>query len=345
MSASKLNNIVRTALNYAHIIINLVESPLNKTTDMNQFKNWLMEETEDDIDQKKVVLGWCAGKNFKEHFENANRLLLTRRRHTSWKEKINEGTYEDKYETYWTEIESAAIIKYMLQHNNIDVSEFIWEVDSIMTKRNQKKNTLYLIGQPNSGKTKILESIYETCKYRGTVTSALKHNNFPFNDAINCEVLQADEFSWSIMHTPTILKVLEGSSVYVSVKNKSKQALERTPMLISGNQPLQMNDVNAARAITVRLVQYRFRSNDVYERILDKKLHPGAWKILMDWQEDDMATTRQDLNYEMDHVLDGILNGSEVRLMEEQSSQRCAVCCEKIKDCLCYDKENVDPSK
>lgn len=127
-----------------------------------------------------------------------------------------------------------------------------------------KKNTFYLHGPANTGKTMFAESICKMVKLFGNVN----HNNlnFPFNDCHNKAVLWWEECCMLENYVEAAKCILGGSGVRVDRKGQDSVLIQKTPIVVTSNNDItQVCSKNAttelhAAAIRARCLMFKFNS-------------------------------------------------------------------------------------
>lgn len=117
---------------------------------------------------------------------------------------------------------------------NIDLSEFALSVYNLLNEIDLKKNCLKIWGTPNSGKTLIARLLCDpfiSC-YANNHGSELEFffSNFLSKSIISCEELFATPAT-----AEDLKSILSGKMLDISKKYQEKQALVRTPIVVTSN--------------------------------------------------------------------------------------------------------------
>lgn len=146
--------------------------------------------------------------------------------------------------------------------NNIDIQEFCKSVISVLNKTEFKKNTLRLVGVPNSCKTLIANCICEPfiCCYNNNHGS---ENEFYLSNMLNKSIVLCEELYITIATCEDFKSILGGQVIDIAKKYNEKQMLCRTPMVITTNHKLfgrgHLGGVDES-ALRIRCYNYNFIS-------------------------------------------------------------------------------------
>ena len=188
---------------------------------------------------------------------------------------------------------------------------------------NGKRNTIYMCGRANSGKTTIIEllSAFYHAWEIGRAQPQSAQSNFFLQDLVGKRLFHADEILATPLNIDTLKLLLEGNKDLASdVKYGDKETIIPRPVLIGTNDPLWINFSTAAEPILARceflqvkrpLPKLRYikpKDQDILKYVL-QKLYYYAFdgKSYQTWAMDleiekamnDYLTQEPDFNLEM----------------------------------------------
>ena len=100
----------------------------------------------------------------------------------------------------------------------------------------QKKNTLYLQGTSNAGKTYVLESLVP---HKDKVGQHITSRDFCFQECINKPVIMINELTLQNQTESEQYKnILGGEPTYINLKNRNAELLYRKPVFLTSNLPI-----------------------------------------------------------------------------------------------------------
>ena len=110
------------------------------------------------------------------------------------------------------------------------------EVYSILRMYHPKKNTLYLQGTSNAGKTYVLESLVP---HKDKVGQHITSRDFCFQECINKPVIMINEITLQNQTESEQYKnILGGEPTYINLKNRNAELLYRKPVFFTSNLPI-----------------------------------------------------------------------------------------------------------
>ena len=122
------------------------------------------------------------------------------------------------------------------REQGMDTLEFIMEVYSILRMYHPKKNTLYLQGTSNAGKTYVLESLVPR---KDKVGQHITSRDFCFQECINKPVIMINELTLQNQTESEQYKnILGGEPTYINLKNRNAELLYRKPVFLTSNLPI-----------------------------------------------------------------------------------------------------------
>lgn len=135
------------------------------------------------------------------------------------------GEYNEKH---------SELLNMIFERNRISKSRWVRDLCNVLNECDQKKNTLFMFGTPNSGKTLLCRLICEafTCGYISLQGCA---GVFYFESALNKSILGIDEL-WVIPGNADTWKcILGGNEFDCPKKNMVAQRMARTPCIVTSN--------------------------------------------------------------------------------------------------------------
>lgn len=148
------------------------------------------------------------------------------------------------------------------------VSDFVHFLYRLLDRKSGKKNCLYLIGPPSSGKTYFTRMIKEALITSGQMLNMNRNSNFPFNNCINKRVLLWDEPSFDPSAIETLKTLFSGDETVANRKYADFEIITRTPVIVTAN----MNVFPRDDAFDCRIERIRFKQAPM---LMNRKyLHP-----------------------------------------------------------------------
>ncbi len=174
----------------------------------------------------------------------------------------------------------------ILEHNNLDFFDFFKVCLLTMDMKIPKKNCLLILGEPNAGKTLILESLARCALFYVNKSNFDQKSNFTFADLVGNRCALFNEPYITDSHVNTMKNILEGCTTTVDVKYAAGSALEGMPILITTNVELGMyltskKDTHQ-RAFDSRCSKFRFKE---YPDLVKcpGKIHPAVWFVVANY--------------------------------------------------------------
>lgn len=155
--------------------------------------------------------------------------------------------------------DSLAFFEIICNHNGIKRENLVRDVFTVCDKRRPKQNAIAFIGPPNAGKTLLADSIVKSFVYYGNLQNMNGLSTFEFAPAMHQRIILVNEPRVTDKTVEQFKNILEGHSVTIDEKFKSPQNLERTPIVIAGNNNLVLfttqREINLA-AVRARCFWY-----------------------------------------------------------------------------------------
>lgn len=128
------------------------------------------------------------------------------------------------------------------QYGENGVKDFLNRLLDITEKRIPKKNTMFILGRANCGKTWFINMIAAFYINVGNVKNYVRGQNFPFNDCVNRRLLIWNEPSVMLSAMDTLKQLTEGDHISVAVKYHGDTVLQRTPIIFTSNHQIFKSD-------------------------------------------------------------------------------------------------------
>lgn len=158
-------------------------------------------------------------------------------------------------------IKENKVIK-LCHHQNYDPRYVAHTLCCWLAGKLGKKNTIYLYGPANTGKTMFAEAL---CKMVGLFGNVNHNNlNFPFNDCHNKAILWWEECCMLESYVEAAKCIMGGSGVRVDRKGQDSVLIQKTPIVVTSNNDItQVCSKNAttdlhAAAIRARCIMFKF---------------------------------------------------------------------------------------
>lgn len=178
--------------------------------------------------------------------------------------------------------ESTELLKDWCKFQNIDPTQFLRDIYDLMDQKLRKKNTLYLRGAPNSGKSYIARSLCKASRFFGQISQGTAGYAFMWQDCLNKRLIEINEPYIDDCMIEQLKMVMEGLGCFVHKKNCADDWLRPTPVIVTSN-PTLWTRLSHEEAIRPRLIRY-YENLKEFKRLkyVTGDLHPGCWKQLYD---------------------------------------------------------------
>lgn len=208
--------------------------------------------------QDPFATNFLANRNLKELFENTRTHYLAKRKFSHSIEEIlvKYFTKDPYYKKCF-----CPIIEY-LKIEEIDIIDF--EVKFSMWLRcNSKKNTICLVGQPDTGKTFFLSTLHQNFRFANRLA---QDGIFTYSNALNADIIYHEEPFIEQVTAEAAKLVYEGNpSTTVCRKNLPVARLnKKIPVLISTNHEVYKYITAQAKAFDARMHKFypKYRLNN-----------------------------------------------------------------------------------
>lgn len=169
------------------------------------------------------------------------------------------------------------LLKFQFNNDKILVRSFLLNVYNVINKLVPKKNTVFVLSEPNGGKNFFFDVFIHFLINFGQMGNFNRYCNFPLMECVNRRVIIWNEPLMEPSAAETLKMVLGGDTVNAKVKFQSDAVITRTPVFVLSNSDIFPKD-NAFRS---RMFCYRWRECTFLKKY-KKKPHPlSAYNILL----------------------------------------------------------------
>lgn len=183
-----------------------------------------------------------------------------------------------------------ALLNWQYGQDSTVIEEFLQDLYNILDRRLQKTNTMFILGEPNSGKNFFFDAVVQSCVNYGIICNWNRYNSFPLQDCPNRRVLMWNEPNFEDGVTETLKMLFGGDQCPARIKYEGDAVIQRTPIIVlSNNDCFPKNE-----AFRTRLIKEKWMACPQLKD-LTKKPHPLAiYYLLARW---DIIKWRE-LNYD-----------------------------------------------
>lgn len=176
-------------------------------------------------------------------------------------------------------------ISYKVDKKNLDwqlpLFSFIRQLIIFLDKKSGKKNCMYFISPPSSGKTFFWDCIRDYLLCHGNMTNWNRYERFPLQMLVDKRVGFWNEPNCEPNAIEDLKKVLGGEYYCANIKNKNHAEIHRTPIVITGNNDIFKNNI----AMEHRIDKFYWRNAPFLIDNKSYRLHPMAFEDLMNMCE------------------------------------------------------------
>ena len=119
-----------------------------------------------------------------------------------------------------------------------EVKEFITRLYNICERILPKRNSMFIMGKPNSGKTWFFDMVSGFYLNIGNVKNVVRGQNFPFNDCVNRRILIWNEPSICPSGFDSVKMLAGGDPCPAAVKYQGDSTITRTPLFFTSNKDI-----------------------------------------------------------------------------------------------------------
>lgn len=173
-------------------------------------------------------------------------------------------TYYSRQNNHYLSVEdSLKYITQLLVHQyGSEYKSFLKRVYDVCERNIPKKNSMFITGKPNSGKTWFMDCLAAFYLNVGNVKNVVRGQNFPFNDCVNRRLLVWNEPSIMPSGYDSVKMLAGGDPCPAGVKYQGDATITRTPLFFTSNKLIfQQTDVWTSRIFFENWKQASFLKN------------------------------------------------------------------------------------
>lgn len=182
---------------------------------------------------------------------------------------------------YYSYEETLKHIRELLQWQTFltpwTVDEFVYHVHLIMERYYKKRNTLFIHGPPNSGKTWFADFLSSYYLNVGQVGNFNRFNMFPLNDCHVRRVLVWNEPNIEPSAFDTVKMLCGGDPLAANIKYQSGVVIDRTPVIMTSNKQIF---IESEPVWSTRISFFQWKECP-YLAKCTRYPHPVAWADLV----------------------------------------------------------------
>lgn len=180
--------------------------------------------------------------------------------------------------------EHKLMLKEILNMNKIDIKEFFINTYKHFMSQNQKKNNLFFLGPPSTGKTMIMNSLVECHFNYCRLTGLISNSSFNFSGLLHTNACLMDECKLTDNQFEQWKLLASGLPMSTDVKYKDRCDVKNVVLYTCSNYPIEMycNAPMAREAVATRTVKYELKVQCPWFF----KLSPHVWEKC--WAEFDL---------------------------------------------------------
>lgn len=178
-------------------------------------------------------------------------------------------------EYYDRESSLAVLQKFLIYQfgDNEAVHEFLELVYHWLNKNTGKKNTIWIQGPADCGKSWFISSIENLCISTGRVSVMNRTNAFPLSSCTDTKLIVLDELSFDpTIYTDTLKLLLGGSPLKISKKYCNDITIKHTPVIIASNGEC----IPSTAEFNARINKFTWSKCDLQD-LFKFKIHPLAF--------------------------------------------------------------------
>lgn len=219
----------------------------------------------------------------KQWVENVKSSLESETIHKPFAELIDGycKTRPDDDEYYESPESSYEIFCEWCTDQSINVIDFVKTTFDVMDRVSSKFNTMCFIGEPNSGKTMMIQSpLKAVCMFVGQMGNRAANGTFMFSDLPNKRLLCFDECVFAREQMEDMKLLWGGEEIKVDVKYNGLTPVQRTPCILTGNRDPWTLSYAAKEPLSTRMHYYPMKQIPELVNV-KKQMSPKMWWFLM----------------------------------------------------------------
>ena len=262
------------------------------------------EEVDGDNIDKSNYMQICCHPQQKMYWENAlamREMAMHENEETYLTTFMQMNLTKDSTEMLSVEDTACLWIEWC-KEQGLNPAEVALEIYMVLGKYVPKKNTFYLCGQSNAGKTFWVNSFIPEKSLIGEMISS---SDFAFQECVNKSLILINELQITTPEQANMhKKVWEGEPYSVNIKMKNAQTLYRKPVIVTSNQPVwQMMTHERQPFLNRCFCHLNLRKSEVIEKF-GKAANPKFWQELFNFMAIQFDTLETDPTCEISSYFD-----------------------------------------
>jgi hypothetical protein len=153
---------------------------------------------------------------------------------------------------------------------------FVKYLMELLDKKLGKKNTLYILSPPNSGKTFFADCISHYFLSGGHIKVWNRSSGFPLEELEGARVAFWNEPNFESTNIAEMLKLLGGDTMSIAIKHQASITINKIPIIVTSNYP----KFPTTKEFTERIHYQHWTPCDILEPIGNMRLHPYCLDLL-----------------------------------------------------------------
>ncbi|XP_046466077.1 uncharacterized protein [Neodiprion pinetum] len=180
---------------------------------------------------------------------------------------------------YYSPEESLSIceklIDFQFRSNRREIQNFYETLFNVVDRKVPKKNSLFVLSPPNSGKNFFFDAFIHFCINFGQMGNFNRYCTFPLMECVDRRIILWNEPVMEASASETLKCILGGDTCNAKVKYLGDAVIGRTPVIILSNNDVFPKD----EAFRSRIFQYEWRQAS-FLKDYKKKPHPMVVSLL-----------------------------------------------------------------
>lgn len=160
---------------------------------------------------------------------------------------------------YLSEVPSIQAVQMLLLHQYEqpeEVRKFLQRVYNVCERREPKRNSMFVCGPPNCGKTWFFDMVCAYYLNVGHVANFVRGEHFPLNDCVGRRILMWNEPNLMLSAYDTVKMLAGGDPCPANVKYQGHSVISRTPLILTGNRRIfQKDEIRTSRMYFEQWIQ------------------------------------------------------------------------------------------